>query len=152
RQAQGADPAAAVPGRAAGGDRERRRRAQQREGAPQERDGEVLWGRHQPEAEAPREAEGGEEADEGRRLRRDSAGGVPRGAEPRRGLTVPGRLAKEPRPRDATPPDLSRRIVRAPNHLGDVVLALPALVEAEPDDVLVVRGLAPILRLALPHA
>lgn len=32
------------------------------------------------------------------------------------------------------------------------MLALPALVEAEPDDVLVVRGLAPILRLALPHA
>ncbi len=40
------------------------------------------------------------------------------------------------------------RIIRAPNHLGDVVLALPALV-AESDPVLVLRGLAPILRMAL---
>ena len=39
-------------------------------------------------------------------------------------------------------------IIRAPNHLGDVVLALPALV-AESADVLVVRGLAPILEMAL---
>lgn len=41
------------------------------------------------------------------------------------------------------------RIVRAPNHLGDVVLALPAIL-ADGADVLVVRGLAPILRMALP--
>ena len=42
----------------------------------------------------------------------------------------------------------SPRIIRAPNHLGDVVLALPALV-ADSDPVLVVRGLTPILRMAL---
>jgi heptosyltransferase II len=41
------------------------------------------------------------------------------------------------------------RIVRAPNHLGDVVLALPAIL-GDGADVLVVRGLAPILRMALP--
>ena len=39
--------------------------------------------------------------------------------------------------------------MRAPNHLGDVVLALPALL-ADGGDVMVVRGLAPILRMALP--
>jgi len=39
-------------------------------------------------------------------------------------------------------------IVRAPNHLGDVVLALPALRAAAPSDVLVLAGLAPLLRLA----
>jgi heptosyltransferase-2 len=39
------------------------------------------------------------------------------------------------------------RIVRAPNHLGDVVLALPALV-ADGSDVLVLEWLAPLVRLA----
>ena len=39
-------------------------------------------------------------------------------------------------------------IVRAPNHLGDVVLALPALRAAAPSDVLVLAGLAPLLQLA----
>lgn len=39
------------------------------------------------------------------------------------------------------------RVVRAPNHLGDVVLALPALVAAG-SDVLVIRGLAPIVEMA----
>ncbi|MEX2466416.1 MAG: glycosyltransferase family 9 protein [Gemmatimonadota bacterium] len=43
---------------------------------------------------------------------------------------------------------MNGRIVRAPNHLGDVVLALPAIL-ADGADVLVVRGLAPILRMAL---
>ncbi len=46
------------------------------------------------------------------------------------------------------PSERSSRIIRAPNHLGDVVLALPSLV-AESDPVLVVGGLAPILRMAL---
>lgn len=44
---------------------------------------------------------------------------------------------------------MTGRIVRAPNHLGDVVLALPAIL-ADGADVLVVRGLAPILRMAMP--
>ena len=38
------------------------------------------------------------------------------------------------------------RIIRAPNHLGDVVAALPAIVEAG-CDVLVVRWLAPVLEM-----
>ncbi|HET9949507.1 MAG TPA: glycosyltransferase family 9 protein [Longimicrobiales bacterium] len=38
-------------------------------------------------------------------------------------------------------------MVRAPNHLGDVVAALPALA-ADGSDVLVVRALAPLLRMA----
>jgi lipopolysaccharide heptosyltransferase II len=39
------------------------------------------------------------------------------------------------------------RVIRAPNHLGDVVAALPAIVE-DGSDVLVVRWLAPLLDLA----
>jgi lipopolysaccharide heptosyltransferase II len=39
-------------------------------------------------------------------------------------------------------------IVRAPNHLGDLVLALPALALAGEADVQVVRFLAPLLRMA----
>jgi heptosyltransferase-2 len=42
---------------------------------------------------------------------------------------------------------VSRRIVRAPNHLGDVVAALPAIVE-DGSDVLVLGWLAPIVRMA----
>jgi heptosyltransferase-2 len=41
----------------------------------------------------------------------------------------------------------ARRIVRAPNHLGDVVAALPALV-ADGSDVLVLRWLAPVVEMA----
>jgi heptosyltransferase-2 len=40
------------------------------------------------------------------------------------------------------------RVIRAPNHLGDVVLALPALA-ADDADVLVPRGLAPVLSMAI---
>ncbi|MDP2956605.1 MAG: glycosyltransferase family 9 protein [Longimicrobiales bacterium] len=40
-----------------------------------------------------------------------------------------------------------RRVVRAPNHLGDVVTALPALV-ADGSDVMVRRWLAPLLEMA----
>ena len=41
----------------------------------------------------------------------------------------------------------SAKVVRAPNHLGDVVLALPAI-DADGSDVLVVRWLAPVLQMA----
>jgi heptosyltransferase-2 len=44
----------------------------------------------------------------------------------------------------------SRPVLRAPNHLGDLVLALPAL-QAVEGDVVVRRGLAPLVRLALPE-
>ena len=40
-----------------------------------------------------------------------------------------------------------RRIIRAPNHLGDVVMALPAMA-ADGADVLVVRWLAPLVQMA----
>jgi heptosyltransferase-2 len=38
-------------------------------------------------------------------------------------------------------------VIRAPNHLGDVVLALPAIIE-DGSDVMVVRWLAPVLEMA----
>ena len=41
----------------------------------------------------------------------------------------------------------ARRVIRAPNHLGDVVAALPAIV-ADGSDVLVVRWLAPVVEMA----
>ncbi|MEQ8329101.1 MAG: glycosyltransferase family 9 protein [Longimicrobiales bacterium] len=40
-----------------------------------------------------------------------------------------------------------RRVLRAPNHLGDVIMALPA-VAADGADVMVVRWLAPVLEMA----
>jgi heptosyltransferase-2 len=43
-----------------------------------------------------------------------------------------------------------KRIVRAPNHLGDVVAALPAIV-ADGSDVLVVAWLAPLVEMAGPR-
>jgi heptosyltransferase-2 len=46
---------------------------------------------------------------------------------------------------------LSRRIVRAPNHLGDVVAALPAIV-ADGSDVLVLAWLAPLIAMAVTGA
>ncbi len=47
----------------------------------------------------------------------------------------------------ARPAAEHRRVVRAPNHLGDVVMALPALA-ADGSDVMVVSWLAPLLELA----
>ncbi len=46
-----------------------------------------------------------------------------------------------------TPPPARRRIIRAPNHLGDVVMALPAMA-TDGADVLVVRWLAPLVDMA----
>lgn len=39
-------------------------------------------------------------------------------------------------------------IIRAPNHLGDLVMALPALEQAADADVILPRGLAPLLALS----
>lgn len=44
-------------------------------------------------------------------------------------------------------PTASPKVVRAPNHLGDLVLALPALVQ-DGSDVVVLRWLAPVLEMA----
>lgn len=41
-----------------------------------------------------------------------------------------------------------RLVVRAPNHLGDLVMTLPALQAAGPCDVMAPRGLVPLLALA----
>ncbi len=58
-------------------------RARERQGAAQERARQVLRRRHLAQAQAAREAEGRQEADEARRPRRDPAGSVPRRAEDR---------------------------------------------------------------------
>src|SRR5688572_13481247 len=39
-------------------------------------------------------------------------------------------------------------VIRAPNHLGDLVMALPALQEARPDAVITPPGLASLIELA----
>ncbi len=44
-------------------------------------------------------------------------------------------------------PRSSRRVLRAPNHLGDLVMSLPALAAA-PGDLVVARWLAPLLEMA----
>ena len=56
-------------------------RARERQGAAQERAGEVLRRRHHAQAQAAREAEGRQEADEAGRPGRHPAGSVPRRAE-----------------------------------------------------------------------
>ncbi len=69
RQDAGADSAADVRGRGAGGHRQQRDRARHGEGAAQERARQVLWRRHLAQAQAAREAEGRQEAHEAGRAR-----------------------------------------------------------------------------------
>ncbi len=83
RQAAPGDPATDVRRRDPGGDRLARDRARDGEGEAQGRDRQVLRRRHLTEAQADREAEGRQEADEARRGGGGAAGGVPRGAQPR---------------------------------------------------------------------
>ena len=63
-------------------------RPRDRQGAAQGRAREVLRRRHHAQAEAAREAEEGQEADEAGRRRRGAAGGVPRSAQSRRAVEV----------------------------------------------------------------
>ena len=84
----------ADPGR----DRLARDRPRDGEGEAQGRDREVLRRRHLAQAEAAREAEGGQEADEAGRRGRGAAGGVPRGAEPE----ATGRSERSSRRRPST--------------------------------------------------
>ncbi len=63
RQAEGADPAPAVQDRHPGGDRRPGDRARDDQRAVEGRDREVLRRRHQPQAQAAGQAEGGQEAD-----------------------------------------------------------------------------------------
>ena len=84
REAQGEDPAPAVRRPDPGGDRREHRRARDRQGLPQGRHRRLLRRRHHAQAQAAREAEGGQEAHEEGRPHRGPAGGVPRGARARR--------------------------------------------------------------------
>ena len=88
QQAQGPDPAADV--RSAGPGRHRLAYHQPRDdpGHAQERAGQVLRRRRHAQAQAAREAEGREAADEADRVGRDSAGGLPRRAAHERGRPV----------------------------------------------------------------
>ena len=87
RQAEGAAAAADVrhphPGRHRGQDRGPRNG----EGPAQGRDRQVLWRRHQPEAQTAGEAEGGQEENAADRHGRGAAAGVPGG--PEAGLSEP---------------------------------------------------------------
>ncbi len=65
-------------------------RARERQGAAQERAGQVLRRRHLAQEEAAREAEGRQEAHEAGRHGRDPAGGLPGGAAGRRSLSASG--------------------------------------------------------------
>ncbi len=79
-QAQGADPAAAVRGPDPGGGGVARHRPREHPRPAQGRPGQVLRRRHHPQAQAAREAEGGQEADEDDRPRRGPPGGFRRRA------------------------------------------------------------------------
>ena len=80
RQAQGAHPAPAVRGPDPGRHRQPGDRPREHPRDPQGRAGQVLRRRHHPQAQAAREAEGGQEADEDGRPRRGPPGGVRRRA------------------------------------------------------------------------
>ena len=77
REAQGVRPAPAVRGRHPGGHRRQDHRPRDRQGPAQGRHRQVLRRRHLAQAQAPREAERGQEAHEAGRHRRDPAEGVP---------------------------------------------------------------------------
>ena len=80
-EAQGADPAAHVPDPDPGRDRRQDHRARDRARAAQGRDREMLRRRRHPQAQASRQAEGGQEEDAPVRQGRHPAGGVHRRAE-----------------------------------------------------------------------
>ena len=80
RQAEGAHPAPDVRGAGPGCHRLAYHQPRDDPGDAQERSGQVLRRRHHAQAQAAREAEGRQAADEADRLGRDSAGGLPRRA------------------------------------------------------------------------
>jgi hypothetical protein len=81
REAQGSHPAAAVPGRHPGRHRRQDHRPRNHQRPTQGRHRQVLRRRHQPQAQAPGEAEGGQEAHEVHRVRQHPAGSLHRGAQ-----------------------------------------------------------------------
>ena len=80
-EAEGADPAAHVPGADPGRDRRQDHRARDRARAAQGRHRQMLRRRRHPQAQAARQAEEGQEAHAAVRQGRHPAGGVHRGAE-----------------------------------------------------------------------
>ena len=86
REAERADPAPHVPDPDPGGHRRQDHRPRNHQRAAQGRDGEMLWRRHLPQAQAPRQAERGQEEDAPVRQGRDPAGSLHRRAEDGRGL------------------------------------------------------------------
>ena len=81
REAQGPDPAAHVPDPGPGGDRRQDHRPRDDQGAAQGRHRQVLRRRRHPQAQAAREAEGGQEEDAPVRQGRHPAGSLHRRAE-----------------------------------------------------------------------
>ena len=133
REAQGADPAPELPGGDPGRDRRPDRRARDGQGVPQGRARQVLRRRHHPQAQAPGEAEGRQEAHAPGGPGRDPAGSVPgraedgliarvRSAAARRGRTRPSARARHGRrPAAARAPMRPRR--RRPSASGSRQLA-----------------------------
>ena len=89
RAARRDDPAAPLQGGDPGRDRRQRHRPHERQPDAQGRDGQVLRRRHLAQAQAPREAEGGEEAHEDHRQREHPPGGLRRGAALGQGGVTP---------------------------------------------------------------
>src|SRR5262249_12090522 len=87
-----------------GGARVEDHRARAGLGDPQERAREVLRWRHHEEAQAPREAEGGQEAHEEGRPRGHPPGGVSRRVEGRMKKAPSGASAADARTAETTPP------------------------------------------------
>src|SRR6185503_7105149 len=85
-----------VRGGDSGGDRRPHHRPRVGESDAEERARQVLRRRHLAQAQAAREAEGRQEADEARRARRDPAGGVPGGAQDGHGYRVMAEFRKSP--------------------------------------------------------
>src|SRR6185312_1756412 len=80
------DPPPAVRRPDPGRDRLARDRPRDRQGVPQGRDLRLLRRRHHAQEKAPRQTEGGQEADEAGGPRRGPPGGVPRGLGAGRGI------------------------------------------------------------------
>jgi GTP-binding protein LepA len=81
REAQAGDPQTDVRGRDPGGDRQSGDQPRDRVGDEEERAGQVLRRRHLTQAQAAREAEGGQAAHEAGRRRRYPPGSLPRGPQ-----------------------------------------------------------------------
>ena len=138
RAAAEGDPAPVLRRADPGRDRRPGDRPRDGEGEAQGRARQVLRRRHHPQAQAAREAEEGQEADEAGRRRRGAAGGIPRRAQPRRqavSRTIVGRSheigTKASHPRDGSTRTVPEGGLRAPQW-GAGPLAVEPTLEPEP--------------------